>query len=163
MDRANQGSTPLLMATACAGLFTFGVMTSFLGSTLPELAARSQFDLTRQGTLFSFLYLPQVPMVFLAGPLIDRFGKKLMLALGFILSSFALVGMAYTSSYSMLGAFLVALGLGSCSAMAAANTLIPDLYPGNPSSALNLGNTFFGVGAFFFPLLIAVLTHSLGL
>ncbi len=47
--------------------------------------------------------------------------------------------------------------------MAAANTLIPDLYPANPSSALNLANTFFGVGAFFFPLLVAVLTRSVGL
>ena len=71
MTSKNQTSTPYLMGTACAGLFTFGVMTSFLGATLPELSARSGFDLARSGTLFSFLYLPQVPMVFLAGPL-DR-------------------------------------------------------------------------------------------
>jgi len=68
------------MGTACAGLFTFGVMTSFLGATLPELSTRLNFDLTRGGALFSFLYLPQIPMVFLAGPLIDRFGKKPVLA-----------------------------------------------------------------------------------
>ena len=163
MTAKNHTSTPYLMGTACAGLFTYGVMTSFLGATLPELSARSGFDLARSGTLFSFLYLPQVPMVFLAGPLIDRFGKKLVLAAGFLCSAGALVGMAYTPSYAMLGTLLVLLGLGSCSAMAAANTLIPDLYPTNPSSALNLGNTFFGVGAFFFPLLVAVLTRSLGL
>ncbi len=85
------------------------------------------------------------------------------MAAGFLCSAAALVGMAYTPSYAALGTLLVMLGLGSCSAMAAANTLIPDLYPTNPSSALNLGNTFFGVGAFFFPLLVAVLTRSLGL
>jgi fucose permease len=151
------------MGTACAGLFTFGVMTSFLGATLPELSARSSFDLTRAGTLFSFLYLPQVPMVFLAGPLIDRFGKKLVLAAGFLCSAAALIGMAYASSYAWLGALLVMLGLGGCSAMAAANTLIPDLYPENPSSALNLGGIFFGVGAVFFPWLVALMTHRLGL
>ena len=104
-------------------------MTSFLGATLPELSARSGFDLSRSGALFSFLYLPQVPMVFLAGPLIDRFGKKLVLAAGFLFSAAALVGMAYTPSYAVLGTLLVMLGLGSSSAMAAANTLIPDLYP----------------------------------
>jgi fucose permease len=163
MGSRGQTSAPLLMVTACAGLFTFGVTTSFLGATLPELSARAGFDLERQGALFSFLYLPQVPMVFLAGPLIDRFGKKIMLASGFLLSAAALVGMAYVHSYSILGALLVILGLGSCSAMSAANTLIPDLYPTNPSSALNLGNTFFGVGAFFFPLLVTTLTRSLGL
>ena len=163
MAAKNQTSAAYLMGTACAGLFTYGVMSSFLGATLPELSARAGFDLTRAGTLFSFLYFPQVPMVFLAGPLIDRFGKKLVLAAGFLCSAAALVGMAYTPSYAVLGALLVMLGLGGSSAMAAANTLIPDLYPENPSSALNLGGIFFGVGAIFFPWLIVLMAHRLGL
>jgi fucose permease len=163
MTSQNQTSTPYLMGTACAGLFTFGVMTSFLGATLPELREHLQFDMERSGTLFSFLYLPQVPMVFLAGPLIDRFGKKVVLAVGLLCSAAALIGMAYAPSYAVLGALLVMLGLGGCSAMAAANTLIPDLYPANPSSALNLGGIFFGVGAVFFPWLVALMTHRLGL
>jgi len=163
MTSQNQTSTPYLMGTACAGLFTFGVMTSFLGATLPELSAHLHFDMAPRGALFSFLYLPQVPMVFLAGPLIDRFGKKLVLAAGFLCSAAALVGMAYAPSYALLGALLVMLGLGGSSAMAAANTLIPDLYPANPSSALNLGGIFFGVGAIFFPWLIVLMAHRLGL
>src|SRR5580698_2835119 len=117
MTSQKQTSTPYLMGTACAGLFTFGVITSFLGAILPELSARSGFDLARSGTLFSFLYLPQVPMVFLAGPLIDRFGKKLVLAAGFLCSAAALMGMAAAHSYSVLGALLVMLGLGGSSAM----------------------------------------------
>jgi MFS transporter, FHS family, glucose/mannose:H+ symporter len=163
MTSQNQTSARYLMGTACAGLFTFGVMTSFLGATLPELRARSGIDLTQGGTLFSFLYFPQVPMVFLAGPLIDRFGKKLVLAAGFFCSALALVGMAYAHSYTLLGALLVVLGLGASSAMAASNTLIPDLYPENPSSALNLGGIFFGVGAVFFPWLVALMAQRLGL
>jgi FHS family glucose/mannose:H+ symporter-like MFS transporter len=163
MTSPNQTSTPYLMGTACAGLFTFGVMTSFLGATLPELSAHLHFDMARRGALFSFLYLPQVPMVFLAGPLIDRFGKKLVLAIGFLGSAAALAGMAYAPSYAVLGALLVMLGLGGSSAMAAANTLIPDLYPANPSSALNLGGIFFGVGAVFFPGLVALMARRLGL
>jgi fucose permease len=159
MASQNQTSTPYLMATACAGLFTYGVVASFLGATLPELRARSGIDFTQEGTLFSFLYIPQVPMVFLAGPLIDRFGKKLVLAAGFLCSAGALMGMAGSPSYALLGALLFILGLGSSSAMAAANTLIPDLYPENPSSGLNMGGIFFGVGAAFFPWLVAVLTH----
>ena len=163
MPTQNQTSTPYLMGTACAGVFTYGVMTSFLGATLPELSAHSGFDLARSGTLFSFLYFPQVPMVFLAGPLIDRFGKRLVVAAGLLCSAAALVGMAYAPSYAALGALLVMLGLGGSAAMAAANTLIPDLYPENPSSALNLGGIFFGVGAVFFPWLVALMAHRLGL
>jgi fucose permease len=138
-------------------------MTSFLGATLPELSARLNFDLARGGALFSFLYFPQIPMVFLAGPLIDRFGKKPVLAAGFLLCATALVGIAYAPSYAVLAALLIALGLGGASAMSASNTLIPDLYPENPSSALNLGGVFFGVGAIFFPWLVALMTARLGL
>ena len=163
MDAQHRTATRYLMATACAGLFTFGVMTSFLGATLPELSTRLNFDLGRGGALFSFLYFPQIPMVFLAGPLIDRFGKKPILAGGFLLCAAALVGIAYVPSYAVLGALLVALGLGGSSAMSASNTLIPDLYPENPSSALNLGGVFFGVGAIFFPWLVALMTARLGL
>jgi len=151
------------MGTTCAGLFTFGIMTSFLGATLPEWSTRLSFDLARSGTLFSFLYLPQIPMVFLAGPLIDRFGKKPILVAGFFCAAAALGGMAHAPSYSILGALLVVLGLGGSAAMSAANTLIPDLYPENPSSALNLGNIFFGVGAIFFPWVVILLTARLGL
>ncbi len=160
---SSQTKTRYLMATACAGLFTFGIMTSFLGATLPELSARLAFNLARGGALFSFLYLPQIPMVFLAGPLIDRFGKKPVLVTGFLLSAAALIGMAYAPSYAVLGVLLVFLGLGGCSAMSASNTLIPDLYPENPSSAFNLANIFFGVGAIFFPWIVALATLRLGL
>lgn len=158
-----QTSTGWLMVTACAGLFTFGVMTSFLGATLPEFIMRLHLDFEHGGTLFSFLYFPQVPMVFLAGPLIDRFGKKVVLASGFACSAVALVGMSLAHSYVFLGALLILLGLGGSSAMAAANTLIPDLYPQNPSSALNLGGIFFGVGAVFFPWLVALMARRVGL
>jgi len=159
----NQTATKYLMGTACAGLFTFGIMTSFLGATMPELSARLHFDLAQGGTLFSFLYFPQIPMVFLAGPLIDRFGKKPVMAGGFLLSAAALVGMAYSPSYALVAALLVVLGVGSSSAMSASNTLIPDLYPQNPSSALNLGNIFFGIGAIFFPWLVTLMTARVGL
>lgn len=159
----NQSRTAYLMVTACAGLFTFGIMTSFLGTTMQEWSARLNFDLVRGGALFSFLYFPQIPMVFLAGPLIDRFGKKPVLVTGFLFSAGALIGMAHAPSYAVLGALLVILGLGGCSAMSAANTLIPDLYPENPSSALNLAGIFFGVGAIFFPSVVTMMTAKLGL
>ena len=156
MNSSRQTATKYLMGTACAGLFTFGIMTTFLGATLPELSDRLAFGLERGGALFSFLYFPQIPMVFFAGTLIDRFGKKPILAGGFFLSALAMVGMAY----AVLAGLLVLLGLGGSSAMSASNTLIPDLYPENPSSALNLGNIFFGVGAVFFPWVVTLMYFS---
>jgi len=163
MDVQGRTATRYLMGTACAGLFTFGILTSFLGATLPELSLRLHFDLARGGALFAFLYFPQIPMVFLAGPLIDRFGKKPLLAGGSLLCAAALLGIAYAPSYGVMAALLIALGLGGSSCMTASNTLIPDLYPENPSSALNLGGVSYGVGAIFFPWLVALMAERLGL
>lgn len=151
------------MGTACAGLFTFGIMTSFLGTAIQEWAARLGFDLVRGASLFSFLYIPQIPVVFLAGLLIDRFGKKPVLMTGFLFGAGALVGMAHAPDFAVLGILLVILGLGGSPAMSAANTLIQDLYPEIPSSALNLTGIFFGVGAIFLPSVVAMMTARLGL
>src|SRR3972149_2470659 len=98
------------MGTACAGLFTFGIMTSFLGTTIQEWTVRLNFDLMRGGALFSFLYIPQIPMVFLAGPLIDRFGNKPVLVAGFLFSGGALLGKGFGPSLTNVGGVVGFLG-----------------------------------------------------
>jgi fucose permease len=163
MNSPKQTSTGLLMATACAGLFTYGVLVSFLGATLPELRTQLGFDLERSGTLFSILYLPQIVMVIVAGPLIDRFGKRPVLALGALVCAATMVGVSYASDYATLATLVFVLGLAGSFLNSGSNTLVPALYPDGSSSALNLGNIFFGLGAVFFPLLIALLAVRLGL
>lgn len=163
MSLPRQTSAKSLMVTACAGVFSYGILVSFLGATLPELRAQLGFDLERGGTLFTILYLAQIPMVFVAGPLIDRFGKKPILAGGALLCSLILVGVAYAPSYAVLAALLFVLGLGGSFLNCGSNTLIPELHPENPSSALNLANIFFSLGAVFFPLLVTLLAGRFGL
>ena len=36
MSASDRTSTPYLMGTACAGLFTYGMVASFIGATLPN-------------------------------------------------------------------------------------------------------------------------------
>jgi fucose permease len=158
-----QTATKYLMGTACAGVFTYGVLVSFLGATLPELRVRLDFGMEESGALFVILYVAQIPMVFIAGPLIDRFGKKPVLAAGALICAAVLLGVAYAPSYVVLGALLFVLGIGGSFINSGSNTLMPELYPENPSSALNLGNIFFGLGAVFFPLLITLVATQLGL
>jgi fucose permease len=163
MTKGTQTATKYLMGTACAGVFTYGVLVSFLGATLPELRARLHFGMDESGTLFTILYLAQIPMVFIAGPLIDRFGKKPVLASGALVCAVSLLGIAYAPGFFFLGVLLFVLGLGGSFMNSGSNTLIPELFPENPSSALNLANIFFGLGAVFFPLLITLVATQLGL
>jgi fucose permease len=151
------------MATACAGTFAFGTLVAFLGATLPELRARFGFDIQQSGTLISLLFLPQVPMSIVAGPLIDRFGKKPVLCSGSLLCAVALATISVAPTYAVLEMLVFALGLGASCINSGANTLVADLYPENPASALNLANALFSLGTVGFPVLVTLMARRFGL
>ena len=158
-----QTARPYLMVTACTGTFAFGTLVAFLGATLPELRARFGFDIAQGGTLISLLFLPQIPMSFVAGPLIDRFGKKPVLASGSLLCAVALATISVAPSYQVLAMLVFAVGLGGSCINSGSNTLVPDLYPVNPSAALNLANSFFSLGTVGFPVLVTLMARRFGL
>ncbi len=142
------------MFTACAGLFSYVIVIAFVGAILPELQKSHHFGLEKAGLLQSILYVGQIPTLLLVGPVIDHLGKKPVLVAGWALFAFALLGIVYAPSYAALATMLLLLGLGGSCLDGGSSTLIPDLYPANPSSAMNVGNLFFSLGAVFFPLLI---------
>jgi fucose permease len=150
------------MITACAGTFAFGTLVAFLGSTLPELRTKLNFGMEQSGTLFSLLFFPQIAMSVFAGPVIDRFGKKPVLVTGSLLAAVVLALISTASSYGMLAALVFILGLGASCINSGANTLVPDLYPENPSSALNLASASFSLGTVGVPLVITLLAHRFG-
>ncbi len=158
-----QTARPYLMVTACTGTFAFGTLVAFLGATLPELRARFGFDIAQGGTLISLLFLPQIPMSFVAGPLIDRFGKKPVLASGSLLCAVALATISVAPSYQVLAMLVFVVGLGGSCINSGSNTLVPDLYPVNPSAALNLANSFFSLGTVGFPVLVTLMARRFGL
>lgn len=157
-----QTARSYLMATACTGTFTFGTLVAFLGATLPELRARVGFDIEHSGTLISLLFLPQIPMTFFVGPLIDRFGKKPVLIVGSLLCAVVLVAVSAAHTYAVLGTLVFTLGLGASCINSGSNTLVADLYAENPAPALNLANSFFSLGTVCFPVLVTLMARRFG-
>jgi DHA1 family bicyclomycin/chloramphenicol resistance-like MFS transporter len=103
------------MYTACAGLFTYGIVIALVGAILPELQRSLHFGLEKAGLLQSILFVGQVPTLLLVGPVIDRLGKKPVLVTGWALFTFGLFGIVFASSYAWLATMLLLLGLGgSC-------------------------------------------------
>lgn len=150
------------MATACTGTFAFGTLIAFLGATLPELRSRVGFGIEQSGTLISLFFLPQIPLSFLVGPLIDRFGKKPVLTSGSFLCAIVFVAMSAAHTYGILGMLVFTLGLGASCINSGSNTLVADLYPESSSSALNLANAFFSLGTVGFPVLVTLMARRLG-
>jgi len=152
-----------LFAAACAGMFIFGVVLALLGTLfgLPAMRERLNVNLAQQGDLFLLLFAGVCFATVAVGPLIDRFGNKLVLLVSAVLVTLALLGFA--AAHSMLSASIASLiiGLGGGGLNTSCNVLTSELYEGNRGPMLNLLGIFYGFGALFIPLLAAGITSLL--
>lgn len=145
----------LTSLVAVLGVFTFGVVVVFLGSIKLRLAELLSLDDARMGRLIAIWQATSLVVMLLVGPLLDRFGHKLVLTAGFLIVSAAIL--LFATARSAAPAFFAScvLGIGGSCVNAGGNALLPVLHPDNPAAASNLGNTFFGLGAFAVPFVIA--------
>ncbi|HLK31614.1 MAG TPA: MFS transporter [Terriglobales bacterium] len=152
-----------LFAGACAGMFIFGVVLALLGTLfgLPAMRARLGANLAQQGDLFLLLFAGVCFATVAVGPLIDRFGNKLVLLVSSVLVTLALL--EFSVAHSLLSAAVasVVIGLGGGGLNTACNVLTSELYEGKRGPMLNLLGIFYGFGALFIPLLTASITSLL--
>jgi MFS transporter, FHS family, glucose/mannose:H+ symporter len=152
-----------LFAAACAGMFVFGVVLALLGTLfgLPAMRDRLGVNLAQQGDLFLLLFAGVCCATVAVGPLIDRFGNKLVLLVSSVLVTLALL--EFAAARSMLSAAIASLviGLGGGGLNTASNVLTSELYEGKRGPMLNLLGIFYGFGALFIPLLAASITSLL--
>jgi fucose permease len=162
-NEKKQASVRALMSSACAGIFVFGIVMAILGAILPSLFFRIQFNKSEAGNLFFYMNLAMLVMSVFFGPIVDRFGYKILLLLCSLLVavSFFLFNLASTYSFLILAAVL--LGFGGGGLNGGSNALTSDLYPERRSAALNLLGIFFGFGALAIPFLIGTLLGTIGL
>ncbi len=150
--------TKPLFASACAGMFVFGIVLAVLGTAfgLPEMRARLHVDLAQQGHLFLALYLGIFLSNFVAGPLLDSRGSKLVLLASALLVGIALAGFAGANSFRTAALAGFVLGFGGGGLNTCTNALVSDIYgEKDRASMLSLLGVFFGFGALFVPLLAA--------
>lgn len=149
----------LALLVAVLAVFTFGAVV-FPGSIKLRLAERLSLDDARVGRLITVWQATTLVVTLLVGPLLDRFGHKEVLIAGFLIVAFAI--WLFGSTRDPGGAFLASavLGVGGSCVKAGGNTLLPALNPGNPAAASNLGNVFFGLGAFVVPFLVSLFSSE---
>ncbi|MBI5086062.1 MAG: MFS transporter [Acidobacteria bacterium] len=154
-----------LSAAGFAAIFVFGMVAALLGAVLPVLASRLSFDMAQAGALFLVMNFAMLVAVLTTGPVLDRFGMGVPLALGPVLVGSALVMVMKAAVYGDLLPAVGVLGFGGGMLNAGANTLIADLHDDERSkaAALNLLGFFFGFGALLLPFASGWLLSRLGL
>lgn len=152
----------LAIPTWIAGLLACGMGVALLGSVKIALAQRLQIDEARVGGLVSMFGFAMIPVILAMGFLTDRFGPQLVTVIGAILMAVSLAVLARCTKYwsALLAVLLMSAGWSAL--VNVLNVLMLGAFGHSDVFAMNLGNTFFGLGAFLTPLVIAFLLKRAG-
>jgi fucose permease len=156
-------SSARLMWAGFFGVFVWGSIAGLLGAILPSLRDRAGISLTESSVIFFALSSGLVLASLVAGYLLDRVGKKVVLctAVGLIVAALLLLEWLVSLPSVLVLAFF--LGAGGSALVTASHALIADLNPDHRAASLNLLDVFFGIGAFVTPFAIVPLQQRGGL
>lgn len=151
-------STAAVFTAACIGMCFFGVSMITLGAMLPTLTATfglSDGEVTSLATLLPIAMLGG-SVVF--GPIVDRFGHKVMLVGNCAIVLAGVLGLALGESIGAMRWAIVAIGFGGGVLNGETNALVADIYDGTRrNSRLSFLGVFYGLGALTIPMLLATL------
>lgn len=147
-----------LFVAAALAMFVFGMMIALLGTLfgLPVMRERLGIDLARQGDLFSVLFVGLLVSTSVVGPTIDRFGSKVVMVSAAVMVTAALFSFALARGFQAAALSALLLGIGGGWLNTVTNALVSDVFPEDRGRMLNLVGMFFGMGALFVPLVVAV-------
>src|SRR5262249_19809079 len=150
-------------AVIITGAFVFGMVLALVGSLKLALAKRLDIGEGRVGGLLSALHLAFIPMMPLAGMLIDRTDVRIVIIVGCLLTAAGLYTLTLRSTYKAALISLLVVGLGVLFVATASVVLMPAFFPGDPNkiaAAVNLGMVFFALGSLVTPTLVDLLLRT---
>jgi len=145
------------------GIFSYGVLTSILGSVLPSLSAAGALSPAQSGSLFLFLNLGAFISTVAIGAAFDRFGFRAILVASALGGALGCVVLSGAATFRWIAGASFFLGLSGALVNLGTNALVADLYPRSHGVALNRLGGFFGIGSFLAPFLTGMLLEKGGL
>ena len=152
-------SRRFLFPAACAGMFLFGLGMISLGSLLPALTAKFGLSEVTAGSLASLLPFGILAGSVVFGPVVDRYGYRVLLSVSTLLVALGLELIASAESVLVVQAAVFIIGLGGGALNGATNALVADISEGTRGASLSLLGVFFGVGALGMPAVLGILSR----
>lgn len=147
-----------VFAAACIALFLFGMTFITLGSILPSLRIDFQNTGFKDSYLAAILPIGILLGSLVFGPVVDRYGYKLLLIASVLISAISLEGLAFTKSVSLLYVCIFFIGFGGGIINGGTSALVADISSENKGANLSTLGVFYGIGAVGMPLLLGVLS-----
>lgn len=140
----------MIQLIAILSLAIYGSLISLLVGLKHHIAKLLNIDDAKAGGLFSAFMFTGAISVILLSLLIDIAGHKTIICFGFGFSALSLILLSVVRNYKHSLMAYILTSIGAMCIISVGNTLLPlVLFNGaNPSAAANLGNGFYGAGAF---------------
>ncbi|HMM02768.1 MULTISPECIES: MFS transporter [unclassified Dysgonomonas] len=150
----------LVYIAACIGMAFFGIAFIVMGSVLPSLTARYALDTVGASSLVTFLPVGVLLGSLIFGPVVDRFGYKILLITSTISALLGLEGLAFFDNLNILRFCIFLIGFGGGMLNGATNALVSEISDDkNRSSRLSILGVFYGIGALGIPFLLGFLSE----
>ncbi|NDV81226.1 sugar MFS transporter [Bacteroides sp. 51] len=149
----------LVFTAACIGMSFFGVSMITMGAVLPSLTGKLMLNDLQAGALVTFLPVGLLVGSLLFGPIVDRFGHKVLMLFSCIVVLLGLEGIALFSDIPLLQLSILCIGLGGGILNGETNALVADISSDEEKGArLSLLGAFYGIGALGIPVLMGFLS-----
>jgi MFS family permease len=149
----------LVFAATCLGMLLFGVVFLSLGTISVFIQEKFRVNEIRVASLASSLPIGMLAGSLLFGPIVDRYGYKILLIICTGLIVLAMESVAFAPSIAILQASFFFIGLGGGVINGGTNALAADITSEGKSAKLSLLGVFYGLGALGMPLVIGTLTR----
>ncbi|MDR2858910.1 MAG: MFS transporter [Mediterranea sp.] len=144
---------------ACVGMAFFGVAFIVMGSVLPALTAKYGLDSIQASSLVTFLPIGVLLGSLVFGPIVDKFGYRLLLISSIIITLAGLEGLSFINNLNVLRLCILFIGFGGGMLNGSTNSLVSDICNDNDRSAkLSILGAWYGVGALLVPAMLGVLS-----
>jgi len=159
MRKNNIGMIAIIMAF----WFSISFITNILGPLIPDIIQNFHLkDLALAGFIPTSFFLAYAIMSIPAGIMIDKYGEKVVLLIGFFLPFIAIIIFALTHTYPMLLTSSFIIGIG----MAMLQTVLNPLQrtvggEENYAFIAELAQFIFGIASFLSPMVYTYLIHQL--
>lgn len=150
-------SRKIIFWAACLGMLLFGIAFITLGSVAPDLKEKFDLDEIESGTLFSILPFGILVGSLLFGPVVDKFGYRILLTVSCLFLFAGFEGIAFASWKGLLKICIFLIGFGGGAVNGATNALVADISDKDKGANLSLLGVFFGIGALGMPLILGLL------
>lgn len=139
---------------AYTGMLTFGISMTSIGAMLPNLTEKFTLTGYSAGAVVALLPIGILLGSLTFGPIVDKYGYKILLTICSLFVIIGLYGMVESSSFTLLQLSILLIGLGGGVINGGTNALVADISGDSKGAKLSFLGVFYGLGALGLPVIL---------